>query len=301
MENTNAEIPFTKSAGIDYAALIAYSAIDSSALTREKKRDMLYSVLCFRCLFDNRMAVNPDPILLKYDCLKYPEPQRLELYDLFYELVILNKDNYELKAMWYLMFPYVALAETPHDEECFAKLISVLFDDKVFEKVLSSRYSAAIPCTPEEMHAAFLPETVIIWYLPYLTYKSEKTENGLSREEVYLQKALALGLNEEVYTKTEQLLNSFPDNEEIMLINVAARIALFKGKADENRAMLGETLRLLDDYLTNKRKREVYFLYYRGLTLLGLMDIEAAKKQFNECIVLDPSFSLAKLMLAGLK
>ena len=66
--NPNETLSDTERVGIADAVLTAYDAIDRSDLPDEKKRNLLFSVYSFRCLFDNKEMTYIHPILKKYAC-----------------------------------------------------------------------------------------------------------------------------------------------------------------------------------------------------------------------------------------
>lgn len=309
MENANnqdivtakPEETFAANVGLDYTTLISYAAIDASKqLSKGEKRDMLYSCLCLRCLFDNRMAVEPDPILKKYDCLTMPEPQKLDLYELVNKIVLLDSATVAVKAMWFLVFPYVIMIGAPYDEELSESIVSAVTTDEVFTEVLQSKYSLYTPVSAGEMLANDLPTPVINWVLPYLDYLAIVNADGLNKMHEHLRRDLALGRHEQVFARTELLLNTFSDDEEYMLINIAARSALFTNRTPAFEGIIPQTLELLNGYINQNTKRKIFFIYYRGLTYLALMQLNNAKTDFADCLTLDPTFQLATLMLKAL-
>lgn len=248
------------------------------------------------------MAVDPDPVLTKYNCLTSPEPKKWELYDLVEALVGLPNAETELKAMWYQMFAYVLLMDAPHEQAVYDKLRQTLATDEVLDAVLKNRYSVDIPHSVREMWAADLPAVLVDWYLPYLTYKDQTDESGLTREVRECRRLLGLGLFSQALQRSERLLDCMPDDENLLLVNIAARVSLPDGgDSAARRTMLTDTLHLIDDALAAAPKRENYLLYYRGLALLGLMDVVGAEKQFSQLLELYPNFELAAFMLKAMQ
>lgn len=287
--------------GIDYGIKLSYAAVDKS--DAENKRDILYSLLCFGCMFDDAFAADPDPVLKKYDCLSKPEPKKLDLYTLAYTVVTLPADkerSRELKKTWYMLFGYMLIADPPHDEDVYDKLRALLHTPDVFEDVLQSRYSAYIPATGEEAEGQGMSPLAARWYAPYQDYCAERDASGKTRETRACEKLLAAGDFAAVLTRAERLLAAFPDDIHIALVDIAARVSLY-GVADkvQRTALLKDTLSLIDDYAGVSSSP--YFLYYRGLTLLGLMDTAGARDAFTACLEIDPHFSLAELMLKGME
>ena len=50
--------------GLSYLTLMSYNRIDKSELTEEQKRDLLYSMYCFRCVFDDEELKRASHILV---------------------------------------------------------------------------------------------------------------------------------------------------------------------------------------------------------------------------------------------
>ncbi|MCI8413631.1 MAG: hypothetical protein HFE47_06025 [Clostridia bacterium] len=283
--------------GIDYAIQLAYTAVDKSE--RDDKRDLLYSLVCFGCMFDDCYAADPDPIVKKYDCLNAPEPNKVDLYVLTRTIITLNGATEELRTMWYLMFAYVLLSEAPHEQTIYDEIATVLQTPDTYEKVLRSRYSVFIPPTEEELVAQGASLLLTAWYAPYLRYCAERDEHGITRETAECKRLLALGQFDDALLRSERLLAAFPDDLQIAITNIAARVSLSSASDPAERtALLKDTLSLIDEYIGMAQNQ--YFRYYRGLTLLGLMDTVGAREEFTRCVQNDPSFELAAFMLKGM-
>ncbi|MDE7394662.1 MAG: hypothetical protein K2M95_00895 [Clostridiales bacterium] len=293
----NESADYVEKAGVDFALAASYAAVDKSAL--ENKRDVLYSLVCFGCMFDMRFASDPDPLLDKYAALSAPEPQKLDLCVLVHTLVTLPEASDELKAMWYQMYPYVLLSGAPLNDKLHAEIKTALLNEKVFEAVLQSRYSVYVPAASDELRAQGYPQTVLDWYAPYQAYASERDEKGVTRETRECKRLLALGNFDQALTRAERLLAVFPDDEQVALTDIAARVSLIGVHTEKERtALLSDTLSLIDEYI--QISQNTYFRYYRGLTLLGLMDTAAAREEFKRCLKEDPSFELAQFMLSAM-
>ncbi|MCI8458555.1 MAG: hypothetical protein HFE46_02670 [Clostridia bacterium] len=286
--------------GIDYAIKLSYTAVDKS--DRADKRDLIYSLLCFGCMFDEAFAAQPDPVVKKYGCLSAPEPQKMDLYALAHTIVSLEMPadrQKEVRANWYMLFAYVLLSGAPHDEQLYDDLCERLQTPEVFAAVLSSRYSVYIPATAEEAQAQGAPSLLAAWYAPYQRYCCERDEKGVTRETAECKRLLALGKFDDVLLRCERLLAAFPDDEQIALTDIAARVSLSGATDSKSRtALLKDTLSLIDDYADISDN--VYFTYFRGLTLLGLMDTVGARNAFTACLQQDASFESAALMLKGM-
>lgn len=302
MENTNEqnEQSAVERVGIDYTLKLSFTAVDASDL--ENKRDVLYSLVCFGCMFDEKYAADPDPIVKKHDCLHEPEPNKLDLYELAYTVASLPAKKAtaeELKTCWFMTFAYVLLSGAPHNAEIYDKMCDLLHRKTVFDSVLASRYSVYIPATKEELIAQGAPSILVDWYVPYLGYCAATDDNGVTRETRECKRLLALGRFDDALLRSERLLAAFPDDVQIVLSNVAARVSLSSATDRDSRiALLKDTLSLIDDYIVADDGQ--YLRYYRGLTLLGLMDTVGARREFELCLQNDPNFELAAFMLKGM-
>ena len=330
--------------GLDYCVKLTYSTTEKSDLDYQKKRDILYSAYCFRCVFDNAELKRASNALIKHGisfvsastptgegfvtidadgktAYKFDVgspayasavregriagdnaimPQKLTLFELALEAVSLSNATDELKAMWFIYFPYVILIGAPVEYDLFDKLKSAVFTGEVFQKVLESKYSEDIFMCKEELSSEH--PLIAEWYAPYIDWKNQLTEKGVTRHTEYVQKRLALGDYSYVLDTTERMLDCFPDDEEILLLNVAGRMSLCASVDFETRVkMLGENFKIVNEAIMNKAKKYVYFLYYRGLTRLGMQDPGNAEADFRSCVELDPKFEPALLMLKGME
>lgn len=330
--------------GLDYLTLMTYNRIDSSSADLQKKRDMLYSMYCFRCVFDNNELHRISAVLVKYGisfafaakpegdgvieaeqkgkkaykfdvgspayslCVKKgkinPEfaclPQKLTLFELPYEIISLENADDELKAMWFIYFPYVILMGAPVEHDLYDALKEKLFNPGVFHRVMESKYSESVFCCREEMAGEH--PLIIDWYGAYIDWKNELTEKGVSRITAYIQRKLALGDYDYVMRESERLLDCFPDDEELLLLNIAGRMSACASADFETRVkLLSENFKIINNAITGgKSKKYNYFLYYRGLTRLGMQDMDNARTDFMSCLEIDPAFEPAMMMLKGL-
>lgn len=228
-------------------------------------------------------------------------PDKLSLFELPYEIVSLPGADDELKAMWYIYFPYVLLMGAPIEYDLYEKLKETVCNPGVFHRVMESRYSENMFVTREEMSGEH--PLVADWYGAFIDWKNEKTEKGVSRAVAFIQKKLALGDYGYVMRESERMLDCFPDDEELLLLNIAGRMSACASVDFETRVkMLAENFRLINDAVTSGNlKKYNYFLYYRGLTRLGMKDMDNAKTDFESCLQIDPSFEPAMMMLKGIK
>ena len=111
-----------------------------------------------------------------------------------------------------------------------------------------------------------------------------------------------LGEYEYVMHGTEKLLDSFPDDEEITLLNITARSSLVAMAGLEKRVkLLSDNFRIINEAMKTAPKKYNYLLYYRGLTRLGMNDPEGAKEDFEASLKLDPRFEPSMLILKGME
>ena len=221
---------------------------------------------------------------------------KLDLFTMVYRIVTLGTANEELKALWFIFFPYVLALEPPYNEAVYVKLKKELLDESLYPQVLKSKYSDIIYDTVKEMVLGGVPPLITDWYIEYVEWKNVKDERGISREVAKYQRILALGDFEYVLKGSEKLLDSFPDDENIVLMNLAARVSLGK----QNEKLLTEAAIIAEEWLKRNSGRRVYYAYYLGLSYMGLKQVEKAEKCFKLCLEFQPDFELADFMLRGL-
>jgi len=293
--------------GIAQAALSAYEAIDQSDLPSEKKRELLRAVFSFRRAFDDNETPDSYPVLGRYGIKAGKQSDHFSglagsFAAVVYEITGLATADTQLKALWYLAFPYAVLLGAGIGAEVYADLRLELTDATVFQAVLDSPYSIYVRDSEEEMRAADIPSPVIEWYLPYLFFKNQKDARGVSREEKRFQQWLNAGRFAEVFTGTEKLLDSFPDDDGILICNIAARITLHSvAEESERHALLKETLSLIESALERGSDKKLFLLYYAGLTHLGLGSRDAALCNFIACTELNPNFNPALTMIRAME
>lgn len=226
-------------------------------------------------------------------------------YEMAYYIVSLT-DSLDIKALWYVFYPYLVVASPHIDEELYERTKKILSDPSVLEAVLVSRYRELVYDCEEDLSAAGLAGVYVEWYEPYADYKKQVCEDGDSREIKNYKKLLTAGEFDAVAKGTDRLLNYDPYNVDTALLNIAARVALMPGSIGAKTDGLNETIEFIDGYITGCEdlKQLAYLHYYRGLCLLGLAasggDIESAKAEFAVCLELIPSFERAALMLKAI-
>lgn len=229
-------------------------------------------------------------------------PEKPTLYELALRCVTLNTATPELKGLWLVYFPYVFMLGAPIEYDVYDKLKAAVCTPEVFAAANADRYADNICCTAAELSGED-PMTAD-WYLPFVEWKCERNERGVSRETEKYQREIMLKNYEYAIWGTEKLLDSFPDDEEIMLMNVSAKLSLVAETNDLPRRvkLISESLATIDEALRSVRspQKHVYFMYYSGLAKLGMSDPEGAEEDFRACLDLDPDFQPAMLLLNGL-
>ncbi len=351
------------SVGIDYCVKLSYSAIDQSDLTFDEKRSLLFSVYCFRCLFDSAEMNYVNTLLKKYKCtfsmpleshpmyaqhkdefeqikrtrtVKIPYgglyvaddddyvvrydagspvweylfnagkldgadatlPQKYDLYDMAYRIISLSSCSDELKAMWYMSFPYIMIMGAPHDVDIYDELFNQLAKKRYFDICLTTTYSVYIHDSIDALNTSEVPSIIVSWYEPYITYKNQTDEEGLSREAMRYRSWIGQGRFSHVYAGTEKLLNTFPDDDNLILCNIASRFSL-EGTKDgvDREKMFKEVLSTIDAVFERRTNKPLEFTYYKAMCYLGLQNIERAYDLFNECLTIKKDHEPALKML----
>lgn len=226
-------------------------------------------------------------------------------YEMAYRIVSMT-DNLDLKALWYIFYPYLVVASPHIDETLYEKTKAILCDRTVLQAVLVSRYRELIYDCEEDLQAAGLAGVYVEWYEPYADFKKETDETGDTREMRNFKRLLTAGEFDAVEKGTGRLLNYDPYNVDVALLNIAARVALLPGSVEKKAAALSETVEFIDEYIAccENQKQLSFLHYYRGLCLLGLAasggDIESARTEFQTCLDITPDFERAALMLKAI-
>lgn len=227
-------------------------------------------------------------------------PDKPTLYEAVARIISLDSATDELRALWLVYFPYVFLIGAPVEYDLLGEIEAKINNPGVYKAALDGKYADNICCTTAELSGEH--PLVAEWYRPFIEWKSERNENGISRETAKYQRALMLGEYEYVMHGTEKLLDSFPDDEEITLLNITARSSLVAMAGLEKRVkLLSDNFRIINEAMKNAPKKYNYLLYYRGLTRLGMNDPESAKEDFEASLKLDPRFEPSMLILKGME
>jgi tetratricopeptide (TPR) repeat protein len=192
------------------------------------------------------------------------------------------------------------LIGAPIEYDLYDALKEKIHTHEVFACANEGRYADNICCTSAELNGEH--PLIADWYRPFVEWKCEKNEKGISHETAKYQKVLALGDYAYALAGTEKLLDSFPDDEEILLLNISARMSLAPSVGLEERVkLLSENFRIITDAFKTPLKKYHYFLYYRGLTQLGMNMPDHAEADFRACLEIDARFEPALMMLKGIE
>ena len=238
-----------------------------------------------------------------FDGINALDPVKYPLYELVYRLLTLSSVTDELIAMWYIFFPYVVNMDPPFDEETFNKLKGIVLNEKNFKHVLDSKYSDRIYVNTKEMFFANVNPIIIDWFIEYTEWKNVKNEKGISRETEKYQHSLLLGDYGYVVSGTERMLDVYPDDEEILLLNLTAKTS-YAGTVEESERekIFDEVILAAQTALSSPlNKKKFYIAYYLGLAFLGKKDFVKAQNSFELSLTYDPKFELAQMMLKGMK
>lgn len=341
-ENTNKE-NVSLYEGLSKLIRKSYVAVDQSNLTQNEKRNLLFSLYSFRCLFDNKELYRLSKILLDYGCsfvcskayknekgvyeikdakgkihykfdagspvfirlLKEKKlkkfasiPQKLTLFEMVYTCITLNSATTSLRAMWYAYFPYVFLV-APTEHDLYDKIKEILCVDKVFARVLDSEEGDNIYVDEEDIREdnPLLKD----WYSPFIAYRREKPD-GTARYNERLLAIMKKGDFRKVMELSDLFLSAYPDDEDLLINNITARLALCasaEGKEREN--LLKFNLSLINDALASTVDNQASLLYFSGMTKLGLKDVDGAEKDFEATLKADPTYEKALKMLVGIQ
>ena len=187
----------------------------------------------------------------------------LTAYEAAY-LIVKTTVNPELKALWYIFYPYLVAASPRLDEELYEKTREELSKPEVLEAVLASRYRLLVYDCYEDLQAAGLAGMYAQWYEPYTRFREEKLESGDTREIETYKKLLAGGDFPAVAEGTERLLDRDPYNCDIALLNIAARVSILGKDPLRRENELKEVVTLIDEFLSQNldEHKQAYLQYY---------------------------------------
>lgn len=330
--------------GLSKVVRLSYLAVDNSDLSLCEKRNLLFSLYSFRCLFDNKELYRLSKILLKYDCsflcsakfknekgvyeivdgkgakhyrfdagsplfikmLKAKKlgknasiPQKLTLFEMVYTTITLNSATPALKALWYAYFPYVFLV-APIEHDLYDRVKEILCTPSVFACVINTEEGDSIFVDEEDIQQdnPLLKD----WFAPFIAYRREKTKDGIARYNERLLAIMKTGDFRKVMDLSDAFMSAYPDDEDLLINNVTARLALCaSAEGKEREDLLKLNLSIINDALSTTIDNQGAFTYFSGMTKLGLKDIDGAEKDFETVLKIEPDNENAKKMLEGIK
>jgi hypothetical protein len=327
-------------AGFTRVVRETYDVIDASGTDEKSKRDMLYSLYSFRCIFDNREFYNPSKVLEKYGIIfftdaknkdeegvfaidgesarykydvgsayflkcarlnprdpRYAIPQKLTLYELCYAIVTLDNIPLTLKAKWFAYIPYIFVLRAPVEHDLYDALQGEMLTDEVFDALLHTDEGDEIYVDESDLDDDPLLRG---WYLPYIRWRNEKP-NGIARYDERISELIRQGNFAKATAMADAYVPAYPDDEELLLLDVTARATYSASlEGQERKTWLEENLRIIEDAVSSSIERHADFLYFSGLTKLALMDVPGAEKDLSECLAADPNYSKATKLLIGI-
>ena len=105
-----------------------------------------------------------------------------------------------------------------------------------------------------------------------------------------------------VLASSEQILNSYPHSEGVLVCNLAARSSL-EGIVDKSERMefLKQSIKFVDAALIWAKEKRHLMYYYKGLWHLVIGEKDTAKQSFKAAIHHNPNFDIAEKMLKGME
>lgn len=275
--------------GMNYLYELSRGALRRSQTRSTVKEGLAYSLNCFYRLYGGA------------DENFSPDAAQCGLYELVYRLVNLDTATAELKAMWYIFFPYVLLTDAPHDEGIYAELVETLTTDEVFSAALSSKYCEIVPDSEEEARMTGVDTRILDWYAPFNAYKFAVDGTGNMRVVGMLKRELGLRNFDYVARFAERLLNLFPASETLVLLYAAASTGSLEGKSPSERvAIVTDLLAFIEAVKDVATGVSGELSYYRGLCLIALQRIDEAVESFRTCLDIKPNYEAATLMLRAI-
>ena len=329
--------------GLSKLVRCSYIAVDNSNLSLLEKRNLLFSLYSFRCLFDNKELYRVSKILVKYGCsficsasyrntkgvyevvdgkgikhykfdagsplfIKFLKekklgkfssiPQKLTLFEMVYACITLPTATHALKALWYSYFPYVFLV-APTEHDLYDRIKEILCTEKVFQSVINSEEGDNIYVDEEDIREdnPLLKD----WFASFIAYRREK-HDGTARYNERLLAIMKEGNFRKVMELSDLFLAAYPDDEDLIINNVTARLALCaSAEGKEREQLLNLNLSIINDALASTIDNQSEFLYFLGMTKLGLQDIVGAIADFEASLKADPENENAQKMLDGIK
>ena len=274
--------------GMDYLYALSVAAVRKSEYSSDVKEGLKYSLNCFYRLYGGQ------------DENFSPDAAKCGLYELVYRIVCLKAATTELKAMWYIYFPYVILAGAPHDEGIYAALKDELCRNEIYDAVLKSKYCEMVFDSDDEARSEGIDPLVIDWYEPFNAYKFTEID-GEMRIVSALKRELVLRNFDYTARFAERLLRLFPSSGTLILMYSAAVTGSLEGKSAQERVTIVTDLMEFIEAVKWNHQIQPELCYYRGLCLIALRRIDEAEESFRTCLELKPGYEPAELMIRAIR
>jgi len=282
--------------------LKGYTEINLSAkINLKSKRQLLYSLYTLHSVFMPEVINEQFEFLRKYDLLKGAKmPNKLLPQDCMAKICKLA--DVDFKTLAFFNMQYILLIDAPHNATIFERLKKELLTDKIFVKAILLPISIFTPNSIEEFEAQeSIPPTLKEWFSPYIQYKNTRLSSGITRDEEKYLLWLKEGKFDFVLQGTEKLLDTFPDEDGIIICNLAARSSMQGIEfAHQRQNLLNESLQIAQDAINRNSKKSYIFYYYRALSYIGLKDNANAKNSLSSSLKLNDEFAPAIELLKAL-
>lgn len=318
-----------------------YNVVDKSNLTFDEKRNILYSLYSFRCLFDNKELYRISKTLLKYDVsfitsngdkdkegvyqIKDKKTGKIVYkYDVYSPCFIRDLKNGKLKSslpqkltLYETALACVQIAPNLLKALWFAYfpyilVINAPVEHDILDALKSLLCSDKVFSTlikTDEGDSVYVdiedvPDDIPMlkdWYRPYIEWRREKP-NGTARYNERILEHIKNAKFDVACSLCDAYLSAYPDDEDLVINTITARSALCASLTGKEREeLLKKNRELIDDAISATIEKKAELLYFLGMNKLGFMDIEGASKAFAESLTINPNFTKSAIMLEGIK
>ena len=318
-----------------------YNAIDKSSLSWDEKRNILYSLYSFRCLFDNKELYRLSKTLLKYgvsfvtgngdknregvyEITDKKSGKTIFKYDVYSPCFIRDLKSGKIKSslpqkltLYEMALACVQIAPYSLKALWFAFFPYVLTINAPVEHDILDMLKTQLCC--DKVFASLLKtdegDTIYVdiedvpddipmlkdWYRPYINWRREKP-NGTARYNERILEHIKNAKFDVACYLCDAYLSAYPDDEDLVINTITARSALCASLSGKEREdLLKKNRELIDDAIASTIDKKAELLYFLGMNKLGFMDIEGASKAFAESLTINPSFTKSAVMLEGIK
>lgn len=318
-----------------------YNAVDKSKLDWDEKRNILYSLYSFRCLFDSKELYRLSKTLLKYgvsfvtgngdknkegvyEITDKKSGKTVFKYDVYSPCFIRDLKSGRIKSslpqkltLYETALSCVKIAPTSLKALWFAFFPYVLAINAPVEHDILDELKTQLCC--DKVFATLLktdegdniyvdiediPDDVPMlkdWYRPYVEWRREKP-NGTARYNERIIEHIKNAKFDVATTLCDAYLCAYPDDEDLVINTITARSALCASlNGKEREEFLKKNRELIDDAIASTIDKKAELLYFLGMNKLGFMDVEGASKAFAESLTINPNFTKSAIMLEGIK